>query len=831
MSEAFWNAWNAWNAHPVVQAAIAATCTAALGGLLWYLLRDVGSGERKKSNARSVENREAIAKENEAENAEVDAKADDEDFESSDADSRPSPPTASEVLWRQFSDGSTCPPPVPTLKESVRRLMQELRQIKKQCSGRKGPITACGLKGNSLAEWIVEMEFAEDTQLGQDLQDYARSRLDKSKAKLKLQVKFPPEFPNSPPEVWVRRPRLRYLTAPVSFGGKVCVDVLTSQGWVTQSSMKDILLGLHAEFLSGGAKVDVPTSIIRGYAPPPPEIGRLQTALFPTANNFNKRLQVLSAKEASAFLGDLPNLEQGDKIILPFSYAKRVYESPDLQMPLMFSLKTTGGRKAHCGLLDFMDGLPDQYVLLPTWLTEDLCVGERQSVQVRGVCLELVTKVKVQPHSIDFYNAVQGSEQPVASLLTDSLRKLSALTEGTSVPILIGDKRLLVEIVALEPQAAVRIIDTNVKQDFEFKVEFDPAPDLEDEAACKKRQDKLLARRRERQAEEAKARQVAEERLQKHRRLAFEQRRDRFVAKSTERMASGKVVNIAFRLPNGEKLSGDFQEGAQITTLMGFVLKSAWAESELPWDVAISFTFPKRTLSEAELVTGEMHRACLSVALIQAPEGAYDVAATEMGAEPADDDEEDDVNDEREEELDEDMLESTRLAFERQRQLASEAGGSGVQTSRNQRVQREHEFLDRAKQFQWEQVKTMLAESPELVNVQPSGRWSALHQAASRNATDIVQHLLDCNADVRLRNRDGRTAADLATDAALKDLLQPLGEPVDGGLIPVDELLPHQQELIDQVVAVCGADAAVAQALLQEHDWNMEETINSILDG
>ena len=38
-------------------------------------------------------------------------------------------------------------------------------------------------------------------------------------------------------------------------------------------------------------------------------------------------------------------------------------------------------------------------------------------------------QVKVQPHSVDFYEAVKGSGREVQSLLTDSLARFSALTE------------------------------------------------------------------------------------------------------------------------------------------------------------------------------------------------------------------------------------------------------------------------------------------------------------------------------------------------------------------------------------------------------------------
>jgi hypothetical protein len=50
-------------------------------------------------------------------------------------------------------------------------------------------------------------------------------------------------------------------------------------------------------------------------------------------------------------------------------------------------------------------------------------------------------------------------------------------------------------------------------------------------------------------------------------------------------------------------------------------------------------------------------------------------------------------------------------------------------------VGQQHLFLDAAKEYDFDKVKKMLAKAPGLVDVQPAGRWSALHQAAQVLAT------------------------------------------------------------------------------------------------
>ena len=49
-----------------------------------------------------------------------------------------------------------------------------------------------------------------------------------------------------------------------------------------------------------------------------------------------------------------------------------------------------------------------------------------------------------------------------------------------------------------------------------------------------------------------------------------------------------------------------------------------------------------------------------------------------------------------------------------------------------------------AKEYDLDGVKAMLDETPELVNVQPAGRWSALHQFAEQGEADAVRSVVCC---------------------------------------------------------------------------------------
>ena len=78
------------------------------------------------------------------------------------------------------------------------------------------------------------------------------------------------------------------------------------------------------------------------------------------------------------------------------------------------------------------------------------------------------------------------------------------------------------------------------------------------------------------------------------------------------------------------------------------------------------------------------------------------------------------------------------------------------------------------------------------MNVQPAGRWSALHHAAHAGNADAVRDLLRFGADPRAETKDGETPRALATAPVVQRLL----ELAEAGRAPADR------------GATCGATAA-----------------------
>lgn len=513
---------------------------------------------------------------------------------------------------------------------NFRRLRSELSKVEHAIRKKKAPgLLRCEPVEDNLMEWEVDLVFSSDSHLQQDLEALAISLFDKSRRFATIRVRFPLEYPVRPPDIWLQWPRLLYHSAPVTFGGKMCSELLSTSGWSPSSSMLTVFEQLQSALVEADARVDTSMSVKRGYPAAPFRINRLKTTIFPSANDFLKQdMTVMSAAAARPFLGDLGKLEETDKIGLSSTCADELYGRAsfdgELDLPLMFEVRTQLGRKTHCSIFQFIQGLPSTHVLLPQWVMKDLFIEERDTVTIRGVRLNLIEFVKVEPRSMDFYQAVQSSGSDVNAILTQALSRFSALTEDTSVPVEIRGQKHWVRIVELRPPGAVRIIDTDVRHDFEFRVDFDPAPDLEDEAELRSRQDTLVARYREQRQQLDAGKRQAEEKCARARCQRFERHRDAVFAEAGKDAGSQGSVELALRLPTGTQLRGRFQEGAPVAALEAFILNSEWAKEHRPAGMHFLASFPSQRLDREHRITKSMHRTNINVLEVPPSRGTED---------------------------------------------------------------------------------------------------------------------------------------------------------------------------------------------------------------
>lgn len=154
-----------------------------------------------------------------------------------------------------------------------------------------------------------------------------------------------------------------------------------------------------------------------------------------------------------------PQIESGDKIIMPPSALDRL-ASLHIDYPMLFELRNSAAdRVSHCGVLEFI--AEEGMIYMPYWMMENLLLQEGDIVRVKNATLPKGTYVKLQPHTKDFLDI----SNPKAILET-TLRNYSCLTVGDSIMVAYNNKKYYIDIIEAKPSNAISIIETDCEVDF-----------------------------------------------------------------------------------------------------------------------------------------------------------------------------------------------------------------------------------------------------------------------------------------------------------------------------------------------------------------------------
>ena len=85
-------------------------------------------------------------------------------------------------------------------------------------------------------------------------------------------------------------------------------------------------------------------------------------------------------------------------------------------------------------------------------------------------------------------------------------------------------------------------------------------------------------------------------------------------------------------------------------------------------------------------------------------------------------------------------------------------------------------FLRDCRAQNFTRVRELARANRALVNVRPSGRWTALHQTALAGDLDTARFLLARGADPSLLNRNGQTARQVAQTNGMMHFVDWLAE-------------------------------------------------------
>ncbi|KAI9123811.1 hypothetical protein K1719_005111 [Acacia pycnantha] len=167
---------------------------------------------------------------------------------------------------------------------------------------------------------------------------------------------------------------------------------------------------------------------------------------------------------SAAFI-DKPQIESGDKIIMPPSALHRL-ASLHMNYPLLFELRNDAAdRVSHCGVLEFI--AEEGMIYMPYWMMQNMLLQEGDIVRVKNAALPEGTYLKLQPHTQDFLDI----SNPKAMLET-TLRNFTCLTTGDSFMVEYNNKKYYIDVIETKPANAITIVNTDCEVDLALPLDY-----------------------------------------------------------------------------------------------------------------------------------------------------------------------------------------------------------------------------------------------------------------------------------------------------------------------------------------------------------------------
>ncbi|CAO1947347.1 unnamed protein product [Urochloa humidicola] len=190
---------------------------------------------------------------------------------------------------------------------------------------------------------------------------------------------------------------------------------------------------------------------------------------------------------------DKPQLEAGDKIIMPQSALDRLV-SLHIEYPMLFEVHNAAAeRTSHCGVLEFV--AEEGMIYMPHWMMQKLLLQEGDLVSIKNANLPKGKYVKLQPHTTDYLDISNHK-----AILEKTLRNFSCLSTGDSIMVAYNSKKYYIDIVETKPSNAICIIKADCMVElvppFDYKepVPVKPAVPANTEAATGRTLDGKLSK-------------------------------------------------------------------------------------------------------------------------------------------------------------------------------------------------------------------------------------------------------------------------------------------------------------------------------------------------
>eukprot|EP01012_Entosiphon_sulcatum_P056665 TRINITY_DN80367_c0_g1_i1.p1 TRINITY_DN80367_c0_g1~~TRINITY_DN80367_c0_g1_i1.p1 ORF type:complete len:709 (+),score=86.79 TRINITY_DN80367_c0_g1_i1:26-2128(+) len=295
---------------------------------------------------------------------------------------------------------------------------------------------------------------------------------------IQVELRFPADFPLSPPLARVLSPRM--LPGPmVTFGGILTPSILatgqsdtvTVETWtpalgdripyVLDKLREALLFGEHGvPCISVDNRTNKPYDREEAAASGYP---LTKSTSYATQGRFRKQYRCFSSKDCQRW-----DIDVGNKVLLPVAAVEEILTA-DIPTPWVFELVSPRGVRTYCGVLEFV-APPDQ-IILPEWMMCQLHIASGEPVFLRAVALQCGTHVKLQPHSRTF---LEVADHKLA--LEEALKAYSCLSKGSTIHVSIDREIHSLNVLDVKPCNAVSLVPRRGGA-LEVSVDFAPPVD------------------------------------------------------------------------------------------------------------------------------------------------------------------------------------------------------------------------------------------------------------------------------------------------------------------------------------------------------------------
>jgi len=134
-------------------------------------------------------------------------------------------------------------------KKATQRIAAELKSIQKGDPSKSG--FSVELVHDDMYLWEVKLFGFDpkDEEIARDMQRMGVKYI-------VIHIRFPEDFPLSPPFCRIVRPKFQFRTGHVTLGGSICTELLTRKGWSPENSIEAVIMTIRSNFLEGGARLE-----------------------------------------------------------------------------------------------------------------------------------------------------------------------------------------------------------------------------------------------------------------------------------------------------------------------------------------------------------------------------------------------------------------------------------------------------------------------------------------------------------------------------------------------------------------------------------------------